>query len=82
MTANLLNPRRRWYTLRMLNRPRKSWRLQSALALFCGLVLLAFEIRRIQAGDDEAWFWICVAGMIVLLGLAGVVQRQPPGDEL
>ena len=65
----------------MLKRPRKNSRIYSALAVVAGLVFLSFEIRRITLGDEEAWFWAIIGGLIVLLGLAGVLQRDPVEND-
>ena len=65
----------------MLQRPRKSWRLPSALAAIAGVGLFAFEYRRLQAGDTEAYFWIIVAGLIILLGLAGALAWGGDGQS-
>ena len=50
-------------------------------ACLAGLAFLGFEIRRLSLGDNEAWFWIFVAGLIVLLGMVGVLQRNPPEQD-
>jgi hypothetical protein len=65
----------------MLQRPRKSWRLQSALAVVAGVGLLAFEMSRIQQGDKEAYFWAFLAGLMILLGIAGVFALGGDGEN-
>jgi hypothetical protein len=49
--------------------------------MVAGMALAAFEIRRLQQGDQEAWFWVCVAGLMAVLGLAGVLGIGTGDDE-
>jgi hypothetical protein len=65
----------------MLKQPRRNSRIYSALAVVAGLIFLGFEIRRLLLGDGEAWFWAIVGGLIVLLGMAGVLQRNQPEND-
>ena len=54
---------------------RKPKRLYSALGVLGGLVLLWFELSPARRGDGEGWFWILVAALMIVLGLAGLFQR-------
>jgi hypothetical protein len=47
--------------------PRK---LLAALAVTAGVVLALFELPPALAGNPESWFWVVVAAVLVLFGLA------------
>ena len=56
---------------------RKPRRIFSALAAAGGVALLVFELRRFHDEGPEAWFWIAVAALMIVMGLIGVFQRRP-----
>ena len=60
----------------MLKRPRRSKRLSSGVAAAAGVGLLAFEVGRLRQGDAEAYFWLVVGALLVVLGLVGVFDRS------
>ena len=60
-------------------KPRKPRRIFSALAAACGIALLLFEVRRFRDEGPEAWFWIAIASLTIVMGLIGVFQR-PAGQ--
>jgi hypothetical protein len=43
------------------------------------VLLVAFELRRIAVGDNEAWFWLAVGALMAVLGTIGVFQRPVDG---
>jgi hypothetical protein len=63
----------------MLKRPRTSKRLTSGLAVAAGVGLLAFEVGQIRKGDVEAYFWLLVGGLMLVLGLVGLFERSDGG---
>ena len=61
-----MNKRIRWPT-----------RLMPGLAVVAGIALGAFELRVTRdAGVD--WFWLLVAGMLIVLGMVGLFDAGPP----
>ena len=58
------------------NAKRKPRRLYSAAAAVGGVVLLVFELRRLHETGPEGWFWIMVAGLMIVLGMYGLLQRH------
>jgi hypothetical protein len=58
--------------------PRKPRRIFSAIAAACGVALLVFELRHFRDEGPEAFFWIAIAALMIVMGGIGVFQR-PPG---
>lgn len=58
---------------------KKPKRAYSAAAVLGGVALLIFELTR--DGNPEAWFWIPVAVLMIVLGLFGVFQRDEDEGE-
>ena len=56
----------------------KSKRLMPAIATAGGVALAAFELRRLGQSGGEAWFWLLVAALMIVLGLVGLFQPPPP----
>ena len=56
--------------------PRKPRRIFSAIAAACGVALLAFELRRFRDEGPEAYFWIAIAALMIVMGGIGVFQRS------
>ena len=56
---------------------RKPRRIFSAIAAACGAALLVFELRRFRDEGPEAWFWIAIAALMIVMGLTGAFQRTP-----
>ncbi len=59
-----------------MNALRRFW---PVIALLAGVVLAFFEIRRVGGVTADNIFWVCVAGLIVLLALIDLFQKRPPG---
>ena len=55
--------------------PRKPRRIFSAIAAACGVALLVFELRRFRDEGPEAFFWIAIAALMMVIGGIGVFQR-------
>ena len=58
-------------------KPRKPRRLYSAAAAVGGFTLLVFELRRLHETGAEGWFWLLVAALMIILGMIGVLHRDP-----
>jgi hypothetical protein len=59
---------------------RKPGRLFPALAVVAGAALAIFELRLLwQGSGGEAWFWLGVAVLMLVLGAFGLFDR--PGDR-
>ena len=58
---------------------RKPRRLYSAAATIGGLTLLVFELRRLHETGAEGWFWVFVAALMIVMGMIGLLQRDPDG---
>jgi hypothetical protein len=64
----------------MLKRRRKPTRLFPALAVVAGAALAVFEVRLLwQGAGGEAWFWLGVAVLMLVLGTYGLLDR--PADR-
>ncbi|HZZ45081.1 MAG TPA: hypothetical protein VFE58_19245 [Tepidisphaeraceae bacterium] len=57
----------------MKKRPRK---LYAALGVTAGIVLAAFEYSPALAGNGEDIFWLIIAGLLILFGLAEAFSPQ------
>ena len=53
--------------------PRK---LLAALAVTAGVVLGVFELQSALAGSAESWFWVFIAAVLILFGLAEAFANQ------
>lgn len=62
----------------MLQRPGKPKRTYSAIAVLFGIGLVVFEVRRYPKDGPEIWFWLVVAGLMIVLGLFGLFQKETP----
>jgi hypothetical protein len=59
---------------------RKLW---SLLAMVAGAALLFFELSRARGVNADNVFWLCVAGLILLLGTIDLFQKpRRPEDDL
>jgi hypothetical protein len=65
----------------LLNRPRPPKRLSAGIAAAAGVGLVMFELGRLRQGDAEAYFWLFVGGLMVLLGLIGLFERAGDGPR-
>jgi hypothetical protein len=58
----------------MNKRPRK--KLFAALAVTAGVVLAVFELRPALAGSGEDVFWVIIAWLLIVFGLAEAFASQ------
>ena len=59
---------------------RKPSRLFPALAIVAGAALAVFELRLLwQGAGGEAWFWLAVAVLMLVLGTYGLLDQ--PADR-
>ena len=56
---------------------RKPGRLIPALAVVGGAALAAFELRHFHAAGPAVWFWLFVAGLMIVMGLIGLLEKPP-----
>ena len=57
---------------------RRTGKLFPALAVIGGVVLVVFEVGQIRRGaGGEVWFWLVVAGLMIVLGLFGLFDKPP-----
>jgi hypothetical protein len=47
----------------------------SILALAAGILLILLEINTFRRVGEVAWFWLLVAGLMIGLGVAGLVDK-------
>jgi hypothetical protein len=58
-------------------RPRK---LYALAAIAAGAGVVAFELRKLPHLADEAYFWLIIAGLAILVGLVDLLAKPPDAN--
>jgi hypothetical protein len=49
-------------------------------AIAAGAGVVAFELRKLPHLADEAYFWLIIAGLAILVGLVDLLAKPPDAN--